>query len=198
MPTLISPVKLWTEVAEWEEPRHSGLGWCRHSTPLCPTLQHNSPLFRPTIVVRAGPDGCFPIPERNLRGGARWEMGTPNSPVSLHQPRLSAILHPAEWDASHLANLTRAARAPLYAHERNHRPHRLRQPDRPADARRRRERVGSPLLPRPRPVAAGGLGPLLRHRQSGRSARGLLRRRAPRVRSAARPPGHALPARGLG
>src|SRR5215210_6648323 len=43
MPTVMSPVKAWTEVAEWEEPRHSGPfdgATLAHFIPLCNTSPH--------------------------------------------------------------------------------------------------------------------------------------------------------------
>jgi hypothetical protein len=44
--------RLWTEVAEWEEPRHSGPCW-RHISPLAPTLQHISPQGSPEAFLEA-------------------------------------------------------------------------------------------------------------------------------------------------
>jgi hypothetical protein len=38
-------------VAEWEEPRDSGLFACRHSYPLSPTLQLFSPLVRRVCIA---------------------------------------------------------------------------------------------------------------------------------------------------
>jgi hypothetical protein len=50
--------RLGTEVAEWEEPRHSGPCW-RNTTPLHPTLQHISPHDSPEARSDApSPHGC--------------------------------------------------------------------------------------------------------------------------------------------
>src|SRR5215210_7547752 len=70
MPTFMSPVKSRTEVAEWEEPRHSGpfvnVGTVPHFLPLCNTSPHFS--------VRRAPFSNPPWPEfrlleRNPAGG---------------------------------------------------------------------------------------------------------------------------------
>ena len=64
--------KIRTEVAEWEEPRHSGpLTWATvpHFTPLRNTFPHQ---VRPTRSNRPLPTPWFPSLEPKRAAGARW------------------------------------------------------------------------------------------------------------------------------
>src|SRR3954454_13051317 len=62
-------------VAEWEEPRDSGLFACRSSSPHSPTLQLFSPPVRSICIDGGGSTRRKPHSHAVLRRGRRWEAG---------------------------------------------------------------------------------------------------------------------------
>src|SRR3954447_26081044 len=62
-------------VAEWEEPRDSGLFACCSSNPHSPTLQLFSPPIRPMCIDDGGPAPAKVHSHAVFARGTRWENG---------------------------------------------------------------------------------------------------------------------------
>src|SRR5215211_6984665 len=105
MPTVMSPGKAWTEVAEWEEPRHSGpfdAATLPHFIPLSNTFPHFPGRKR---LLKALLDANLPF-----QSGIQWVLMVgarpkkrANGPASAY---LGAILRPFRWVACPLAAQT--------------------------------------------------------------------------------------------
>src|SRR4051812_46780468 len=81
-----------TEVAEWEEPRHSGPVDFGHRTPLSPTYQHDFPLSVRRRLAATARRSVFPAIGRKSERLKRWEARRPQRP-EMQDPLRSARDH---------------------------------------------------------------------------------------------------------